>query len=199
MSVNHKIKKSIKVLISIQIKKYKYLPQIFKFFIQKRVEPSFILFLLQLIFYMKNNNQNHYFSFRGVLALVLCLFLTYEIFQVIRIIKLATNTYNENFIFQLFVDYIRISSEKGPDFVDAYYSKIEKYIYILFVSFSIKSLLSFKHAFINDNSNAEYLFYLLLLEVIFFGLFFGFIPISDFLTNAFIIAIPSIIIISLFE
>ena len=144
-------------------------------------------------------SQSNYFSLRGLFALALSGFLTFEIFQVIKLLNLAADRYNDNLVARLFVDYLRNASSKGSVFVDEFYSKFRIYIYILLISFGIKIVLSIRHTFVSNDSNSNYVFYLLLIEAIFFGIFFGFNPFSEFFKNIIIIAIPTLIIYGLLE
>ena len=148
---------------------------------------------------MSEENKSTYFSFRGLLAALLSAFLSYQIFQVILIIKEAAKSYNENLFFRFFMDAIRQSSTKRAAFVDAGYEKIKVMVLVFFISFVLKTILSLKHAFIEYSSSNRNVFYLFLAEAALFGLFFGFDPFSDFFGNAVKIGIPSFIIYALLD
>ncbi|MFZ9299466.1 MAG: hypothetical protein ACO23V_00740 [Chitinophagaceae bacterium] len=148
---------------------------------------------------MGTESSQNYFSLRGLLALLLSVFLAYELFQVIRLMGMAAERYNDNLFFRLFVDYLRNFSTKGTEFVDLGYTKIKIYIFVLFFGFVFKSILSFKHAFIGYDLNAKYVFYLFLVEAVLFGLFFGFNPFPNFFGNILKLSIPSLIIYGLLD
>lgn len=148
---------------------------------------------------MTDSTESKYFSIRGLLATALSGFLSFKIYQVTEVLQEAENRYRDNAFFQSFIDLIRNSSTKGEDFVDNAYSKIKMLVYVFLISFGIRTILSFKHAFIDDTDNAKYVLYLFLVEAVLFGAFFGFEPFSDYFKTVIMFGIPSFIIYGLLD
>jgi hypothetical protein len=142
---------------------------------------------------MSEESEAPYFSFKGLLAAALSGFIAYQLFRFTEFIQMAERSYYQNNYFQFFIDLIRYSSEKGPVFVDIAYTKIKILIFVILVSYALKTILALWHAFVGYVDN-KYIFYLFLVEAGFFGLFFGFTPFSEFLNTVLPIGIPSLII-----
>ena len=148
---------------------------------------------------MTENNKETYFSFRGLIAAALSGFLCYTLYQITQIIQLGESRYHDNLFAQSFIDSIRYSSTKGVDFVDSFYSKARTLIYVLLLSYGLKTILSLKHAFINDTNNTKYVSYLFLVEAAFLGFLIGFTPFTDFFKAALILGIPTLILYGLLD
>ncbi|MFM7709988.1 MAG: hypothetical protein ACKO5C_03660 [Ferruginibacter sp.] len=88
---------------------------------------------------------------------------------------------------------------KGASYVDGYYLNAKKMVNVFLVSYGIKTLISLKHAFIDDFDNSKYIFYLFLAESAVLGFLFGFEPFSDFFKSIFLLGIPTFVIYGLLD
>lgn len=148
---------------------------------------------------MSSSESSTYFSVRGLIAAAIAAFLCYQLFILTKAIQAAESRYDDNVFFRWLVEEIKHSSNKGPDYVTAAYKNLKSFIYLLFISYIGKFIVSLKHSFFNSDSNERYVFYLFLFEAVMFGLLMDFETKGDYFRFLLFLGIPSFIIYGLLD